>query len=89
VKAGREARVAPFLRFAAGHEVLLLDIEAAVIAGRLYAGLESQGTPIGRIDPIIAAVALRNQLVLVTGNTAHYQRVRVLGFDLVLDDWKR
>lgn len=88
-KAGREARISPFLQFASGHDVLSLDVESAEIAGRLYAGLESQGRPIGRIDPMIAAVALKYRLILVTGNTSHYQRVQDLGFDLSLVDWRQ
>lgn len=89
VKAGREAKISSFLKFAGSHEVLTLDVDAAEIAGRHYAGLESQGTPIGRIDPMIAAIALRHDLGLVTGNTSHYQRVRDLGFELVLADWRQ
>ncbi len=88
VKAGREARISPFLRFASSHEILTLDTEAAEIAGRLYARLEVQGATIGRIDPMIAAVALRHGLMLVTGNTSHYRRIRDLGFDLLLADWR-
>lgn len=52
------------------------------------ARLEAQGVPIGRIDPIIAAIALRHGIALVTGNTNHYERIRSLGYDLVLANWR-
>jgi tRNA(fMet)-specific endonuclease VapC len=89
VKAGRGGRVDDFLQFAREHEILTLDLESAVLAGSIYAGLESRGTPIGRIDPIIAAIAVRHQLVLVTGNLEHYERVQSLGFSLALADWRQ
>jgi len=68
---------------------LTIDIEAAIVAARLYAVLEGKGTPIGRIDPLIAAIAIRQGLILATGNVAHYQRVQKLGFDLRLSDWRQ
>ncbi len=46
------------------------------------------GQPLGRIDPMIAAIAVRLGLTLVTGNTAHYQRITALGYPLKLDNWR-
>ena len=69
-------------------EVLVFDQAAAELAGRIEGGLERAGRPIGRADPMIAAIALVNGLELVTGNTAHYQRIRQLGYSLVLRDWR-
>jgi len=37
---------------------------------------------------MIAAIALRDGLDLVTGNTGHYEHVRRLGYPLVLRDWR-
>jgi Arc/MetJ-type ribon-helix-helix transcriptional regulator len=50
--------------------------------------LERVGRPIGRCDPMIAAIAITNGLELVTGNTAHYQRIQQLGYPLVLANWR-
>jgi predicted nucleic acid-binding protein len=58
------------------------------MAGRIYADLERIGQPIGRADPIIAAIALRYDLTLITGNVAHYQRIQTLGYGLKLDNWR-
>jgi tRNA(fMet)-specific endonuclease VapC len=36
---------------------------------------------------MIAAIAIRHSLDLVTGNTAHYQRIQQLGYPLTLVNW--
>jgi tRNA(fMet)-specific endonuclease VapC len=36
----------------------------------------------------IAAIALEHGLELVTGNTAHFQRVQQLGYPLTLANWR-
>ena len=51
-----------------GHEVVALDLEAAKIAGFIFGDLYRIGKPIGRSDPFIAAIALRDGIPLVTGN---------------------
>ena len=48
--------------------------EAAAF-GRVRAKLESNGTPIGLFDTLIAAHALALQLTLVTNNTKHFGKV--------------
>jgi predicted nucleic acid-binding protein len=35
-----------------------------------------------------AATALQNGLELITGNTAHYQRIQQIGHPLVLVKWR-
>jgi tRNA(fMet)-specific endonuclease VapC len=44
--------------------------------------------PIGVTDPMIAAIAIEQGLELVTGNTAHFQRVQQHGYPLTLIDWR-
>src|SRR5205085_840695 len=70
------------------HSLLPLDYKAAQIAGRIFADLDRTGQPIGRADPLIAAIAIRNSLVLVTGNTEHFDRIAQLGYNLRLDNWR-
>ncbi|UCH95215.1 MAG: type II toxin-antitoxin system VapC family toxin [Candidatus Aminicenantes bacterium] len=70
-------------------ELVTLTIKSAELAGRIYADLERTGQPIGRADPMIAAIAIDRKLVLATGNERHYQRIQELGYDLTLANWKR
>ena len=63
-------------------------LDTAVLAGRIYGDLERTGQPIGRADPMIAATAVARDLVLVTGNGAHYERIQQLGYALELENWR-
>ena len=87
-KIQREDRIRQFLDGLSTVEILTLDVSAAELAGRIYADLERTGQPIGRADPIIASIAIRQDIVLVTGNQAHYQRIQNLGYNLKLDNWR-
>jgi predicted nucleic acid-binding protein len=84
----REDRILDFQARIAGEEVLPLDRAAADIAGRIFGELDRLGQPIGRADPLIAAIALRHGLMLVTGNTQHFERIVNLGFPLKLVNWR-
>jgi tRNA(fMet)-specific endonuclease VapC len=77
-KVQREERLQEFLKGLSAVEVLTLDLSSAELAGRIYADLELTGQPIGRADPMIAAVAIRNGITLITGNSAHYERIKNL-----------
>ncbi len=87
-KVGREAKVRTFLSAISSAEILTLDMKSAETAGRIYADLERTGQPIGRADPIIAAIALENGRSLVTGNVEHYKRIQNLGYPLKIVNWK-
>ena len=87
-KVQREDRIQQFLDGLSTVDVLTLDVQSAELAGRIYADLERIGQPIGRADPMIAAIALQHGLVLITGNQAHYQRIRDLGYTLEIDNWR-
>ena len=56
---------------------------AADICGTLKDKLKRQGTPIGDMDTLIAAHALAENLILVTHNTRHFEKVP----GLKLEDW--
>jgi tRNA(fMet)-specific endonuclease VapC len=88
-KLQREDRIEQFLAGLPTVEVLTLDLRSAELAGRIYANLERTGQPIGRADPMIAALALRHDLTLVTGNISHYQRIQSLNYQLTLENWRR
>lgn len=82
------ARLQHFLASIASEEALLFDQPAAELAGRIAGNLDRIGQPIGKADPMIAAIALAHGLDLVTGNIAHYQRIQQLGYQLNLVNWR-
>ena len=87
-KAQRADALARFVGMLPSLDVLGFGIEEALVAGRIYGDLERTGQPIGRADPMIAAVAITNAIALATGNGAHYERIRALGYALRLENWR-
>jgi tRNA(fMet)-specific endonuclease VapC len=59
------------------------SVEAADEFGRLKTYLRRSGTPVGDFDTQIAAHARAENLILVTHNTRHFQRIP----GLKLEDW--
>lgn len=88
-KQDREDSIQRFLSALAHVEVLELDSISANLAGRIYGDLERVGQPIGRADPMIAAIAMVHDLVLVTGNVDHYRRIQSQGHPLSVTNWRQ
>jgi tRNA(fMet)-specific endonuclease VapC len=63
---------------------LPFDDLAATTFGTIRTQLETRGTPIGAYDLQIAAIALANNLTLVTHNTCEFERVE----GLQIEDWE-
>jgi tRNA(fMet)-specific endonuclease VapC len=63
---------------------LSFDDLAAQAFGNIRAQLEARGTPIGAYDLQIAAIALANDLTLITHNTREFNRVN----GLEIEDWE-
>lgn len=63
--------------------VLPFGVEEAKAAATLRARLESEGTPIGPLDTLIAGTAVAHHGVLVTRNVREFGRVP----GLVVEDW--
>jgi tRNA(fMet)-specific endonuclease VapC len=70
-------------RFFAGFPSLSFDDQGAAAYGFPRASLQTSGTPIGPNDPMIAAIALTSELILVTHNTGEFRRVP----GLPVEDW--
>jgi tRNA(fMet)-specific endonuclease VapC len=87
-KQRRAKMLKQFLARISTAEILRFEQDSAELAGRIFADLERTGQPIGRTDPMIAAIALQHDLTLVTGNLVHYQRIQVLGYKLKLENWR-
>ena len=81
-------RLLSFLNAVALEQVIVFDQAAAELAGRISGDLDRTGQIIGLADPMIAAVAMQHGLELVTGNTAHFQRIQQLGYPLTLANWR-
>jgi tRNA(fMet)-specific endonuclease VapC len=64
---------------------LPFDDSAALIYGRIRAELSANGTPIGPNDFQIAAIAMANNLILITHNTKEFSRVN----GLQIEDWEQ
>ena len=56
-------------------EILSFDKEASKTAGIITANLKNQGNLIGRMDSMIAGVALSNNLPILTRNIKDFNRV--------------
>lgn len=63
---------------------LSFDDSAALIFGKIRADLHRQGNPIGPYDLQIGAIALANNLTLVTHNTREFSRIE----GLQMTDWE-
>ncbi len=79
-----EQTLAKQQHFLAPFQSLSFDDEAALIFSKIRADLQRQGKPIGPYDLQIAAIALANDLTLVTHNTREFSRIN--GLRLV--DWE-
>ncbi|BAY95775.1 MULTISPECIES: type II toxin-antitoxin system tRNA(fMet)-specific endonuclease VapC [unclassified Tolypothrix] len=71
-------------QFLAQFTSLPFDDLAAMTFGTIRSQLEVLGTPIGAYDLQIAAIALTNNLTLITHNTREFQRIN----NLVISDWE-
>ncbi len=63
---------------------LPFDDTAAERYGQIRADLTIKGTPIGGNDLLIAAIALANDLILITHNTNEFKRI----VGLKIEDWE-
>ena len=76
--AARERNAAALEAFLLPLEILPFDLDAALAYGRIRAGLERLGQPIGGMDMLIAAQALALGLTLVTHNLREFRRIPIL-----------
>jgi tRNA(fMet)-specific endonuclease VapC len=65
--------------------ILPFESEDSRVAGELRASLERIGKPIGAYDVLIAAQAIRHNLILVTANVKEFGRLKGLKFE----DWTK
>jgi len=79
-----EKTVAQQKKFLNRYKSLPFDDAAHVHAAKTRADLARAGTPIGPYDLFIAAIGLANNLIVVTHNTAEFNRIS----GLKIEDWE-
>ena len=77
-RVGASNRIQAFRNAIASEEILLFNQPCADLAGQIAGDLDRVGRPIGRCDPMIAAIALHHGLELVTGNTRRRRASRLI-----------
>ena len=63
--------------------ILPFDFSAAKKYGDIRSFLEKQGTPLAHADLQIASIAISMDMILITGNLKHFQRVP----QLAVENW--
>ena len=69
--------------------VLPYDIDIAKVFGKVRAHLEEIGEILTDADIQIAATALRYELELITGNLRHFNRIKELKINTILQDSRK
>ncbi|ELR96868.1 type II toxin-antitoxin system VapC family toxin [Gloeocapsa sp. PCC 73106] len=80
----KEQNLINLQRFINEFKCLNFTEKAGEKAGYIRSYLAAKGTPIGVYDLQIAAIAVVNNLILVTHNVNEFNRVN----DLVIEDWE-
>lgn len=58
------------------------------LAADISGDLLKAGKVIGIVDPLIAACAIRRGYGIASGNTAHFEFIRQLGYSFHLENWR-
>ncbi len=72
-----------FQNFAQLNHIIPLTKRSVEISAKIFANLRKEGLPIGHTDTLIAGIAIDNDMVLVSNNTSHFNRIG----NLELDNW--
>lgn len=76
-------QLSKFLQFARLNRIIPLTVPTADKAAEIIAELRKNGNAISHNDVLIASIAITNDLVLITNNTAHFLRIK----ELEIDNW--
>lgn len=72
-----------FENFIQENELVLIRKDTAEKAAEIYAYLKKDGNLIEDADILMAAIAIVDDLILITNNTSHFDRVK----GLIIDNW--
>ena len=68
------------------YDILPFDSFAASIYSDLVERLKNKGNPLPKLDLMIAATAISNNLILVTRNTADFEPIKEVS-NLMIENW--
>lgn len=68
------------------YDILPFDSFAASIYSDLVERLKNKGNPLPKLDLMIAATAISNNLILVTRNTADFEPIKDVS-NLMIENW--
>jgi tRNA(fMet)-specific endonuclease VapC len=77
-------RINEFEKFCKLIDIINLDKASILASCKIYASLKKSGKLIDDIDILIAGIALSNNLVMITDNTEHFNRIE----GLKVENWK-
>ena len=80
---GNQEKLRSFEDFIEANELALIRKETVEQAAEIYAYLKKDGNLIEDADILMAAISIVEDLVLITNNTSHFNRVKGLS----LDNW--
>ena len=80
---GNQEKLRSFEDFIQENELVLIRKFTVEKAAEIYAYLKKDGNLIEDADILMAAIAIVEDLVLITNNTSHFNRVKGLS----IDDW--
>jgi tRNA(fMet)-specific endonuclease VapC len=80
---GNQEKLRSFEDFIQENELVFIRKETVEKAAEIYAYLKNDGNLIEDADILMAAIAIVEDLILITNNTGHFNRVKGLN----LDNW--
>ncbi len=85
---GAASQVQKALTWMGKHEQIVPTEDDYLAAAKIKATASRQGKVVELPDSLIAAVASRLSLPLVTGNTTDFQAIQATGLTLILENWR-
>ena len=73
-----QKQLSSFLEFASLSNILPLTTQSSENASIIYADLCKKGKPVDDIDLLIAGIAQENNMMVITNNTSHFERIKCI-----------
>jgi tRNA(fMet)-specific endonuclease VapC len=83
---GNEEKLRKFEEFVQENEFISIGKDTVIKAAEIYAYLKKQGNLIEDADILMASIAIVENLVLVTNNIKHFERIESLATENWMED---